>query len=300
MKRTFLILILIATTNWALIATEIEVNGLYFNVYPNTAKVIHPPGYLYKDYTGNIIIPETITYNGLTYTVDSIADYSFCPTAGNPTGITSVTMPNTITNMGVAVFRECSLLTSVTLSTSLAILPDYTFDGCAALQQLELPASVITIRRFAFGYTNYTVTVNKRFTLTCKSATPPTLITTVVGGNNAAEGLNRLGYTPGAIIKINVPNESYKTATNWSKLAPYMTVINTAVETPTESNFLIKTSDNSVKISNVYGKSIKAFDLSGRIVFETRKAQETEEFIVYNKGIYILSIDNFMKKIAIY
>ena len=46
-----------------------------------------------NEYSGNVAIPETVTYNGKTYSVTSIGDHAFyyC------TGLTEVTIPNNVT-----------------------------------------------------------------------------------------------------------------------------------------------------------------------------------------------------------
>jgi hypothetical protein len=55
-----------------------------------------------------------------------------------------------------------------------------------------------------------------------------------------------------------------------------------------------------IKISNALGKSIIIFDISGRKIFETIKAEETEEINVNNIGVFIISIDNFKRKVIVY
>ncbi len=54
--------------------------------------------------TGDVVIPETVTYSGKTYTVTELADdvFNYCDY-----GLTSVCLPATITNMGYNAFEEC-------------------------------------------------------------------------------------------------------------------------------------------------------------------------------------------------
>lgn len=52
------------------------------------------PYYSYSDrYSGNVIIPDSVTYNGTTYAVTSIGDGAFRACSD----LTSVTIPNTVT-----------------------------------------------------------------------------------------------------------------------------------------------------------------------------------------------------------
>ena len=62
-----------------------------------------------NEYTGNVVIPESVTYNGSTYSVTSIDRYAF----HECTGLTSVTIPNSVTSIGDDAFRGCSGLQKV-------------------------------------------------------------------------------------------------------------------------------------------------------------------------------------------
>ena len=61
------------------------------------------------EYSGNIVIPESVLYGGQTYKVTSIGSCAFY----DCTGVTSVTIPNSVTSIGTMAFAGCSSLTSI-------------------------------------------------------------------------------------------------------------------------------------------------------------------------------------------
>ncbi|MCD8288332.1 MAG: leucine-rich repeat protein [Prevotella sp.] len=110
----------------------------------------------YYSYSGDVTIPETVTYEGATYTVDAIGDHAFyyC------TGLTSVEMPSSVTSIGAYAFYYCSALTSITIidkvtnieSYASGAIGDCAFRNCGALTSVEIPSSVTSIGDQAFYY----------------------------------------------------------------------------------------------------------------------------------------------------
>ena len=56
-----------------------------------------------NEYTGNVVIPESVDYNGNTYPVTSINSRAFYDCGG----LTSVTIPNSVTYIGTGAFYSC-------------------------------------------------------------------------------------------------------------------------------------------------------------------------------------------------
>ena len=76
-------------------------------------------------------------------------------------GLTSVTIPNSVTSIGLTAFRDCTGLTSVTIPNSVTSIGDYAFAYCSGLTSVTIPNSVTTIGNSAFrvctGLTSVTV-----------------------------------------------------------------------------------------------------------------------------------------------
>lgn len=99
-----------------------------------------------NEYAGDIVIPSSVEYNGITYRVTSIGDNAFF----NCSGLTSVTIPNSITSVGNGAFRGCSGLTSVTIPNSVTSIGKSAFLGCSALTSMSIGEGVTSIRAYAF------------------------------------------------------------------------------------------------------------------------------------------------------
>ena len=56
-----------------------------------------------NEYSGSLIIPELVTYNGRTYSVTSIGIEAFY----HCSGLTSITIPNSVTSIGNYAFSHC-------------------------------------------------------------------------------------------------------------------------------------------------------------------------------------------------
>ena len=145
MKKQLLILVLIMLP-LVVSAETVEINGVYYNLITdgNVAEVI--PNH--NEYTGNIVIPESVNYNNVTYSVTSIGSGAFatCP------GLISITIPNSVTSIGIAAFSGCSGLTSIIIPNSVTIINSGTFRYCSALTSITIPNNVTSIGDNAFGY----------------------------------------------------------------------------------------------------------------------------------------------------
>ena len=145
-------------------AHDFGVDGIYYNIasssVPYTVEVTYCGEiyYSYSDeYRGTVTIPETVTYDGRTYSVTNIGDDAFrgCSV------LTSVTIPNSVTSIGSCAFQDCSGLTSVIIPNSVTSIGGSAFYGCSGLTSVTIPESVTSIGYGAFrkcsGLTSVTI-----------------------------------------------------------------------------------------------------------------------------------------------
>ena len=85
------------------------------------------------NYSGSVIVPETVTVSGTSYSVTSVDAFAF----SDCTELTSVTLPSSITVIGWGAFSGCSNLKNVTLGTNVSLIAPEAFSGCAALGTIK-------------------------------------------------------------------------------------------------------------------------------------------------------------------
>ena len=125
LKHLFTALLLLCAT--AATAYDFYVGGIHYNITSSTDKTVAVT-YGSTDYSnanycrGNVVIPESVTYNGITYRVTSIGSYAFIHCSYT----TSVTIPNSVTSIGEHAFYDCAL-TSITIPSSVTSIGSYAF-----------------------------------------------------------------------------------------------------------------------------------------------------------------------------
>ena len=196
--KKFYLLFLMALLPLVVSAHEfIEVNGINYCLNRETKTVIVVckfNGY----YTGEIVIPQTVTIENILWKVTSIGKEAF----EDCTSLTSIVVengntkydsrdncnaiietatntliysckntviPNSVTSIGENAFSNCTGLTSITIPNSVISIGNFAFNGCTGLTSVTIGNSVTTIGDYAFWYCTDLASI------TSLATTPPTI-----------------------------------------------------------------------------------------------------------------------------
>ena len=188
-KRFFTLLLAVAASVGTMFAEMVIIGDLYYNLDATnqTAEVARN-----SSASGDIIIPASVTYNEITYSVTSIGKNAFY----RCTGLTSVTITYSVISIGDYAFRDCSGLTSVTIPNSVTSIGDYAFQSCSGLTgELIIPNSVTSIGEWAFqscsGLTSVTIpnsvtSIGSQAFQSCSGLTSVTIPNSVTSIGNLA------------------------------------------------------------------------------------------------------------------
>ena len=111
--KKFFTLFLTLMTSVMLWAYDFQSGDLYYNITSNVAPyTVEVTSGI--DYSGDITIPSSVTYNGITYAVTRIGSAAF----QDCFSLTSVIIPNSVTSIESQAFYYCSSLTSITIPNS--------------------------------------------------------------------------------------------------------------------------------------------------------------------------------------
>ena len=155
MKKTYLIRSVVLTaflifSHIIASAFDFAVDGIYYNITSTTdltLEVTYKSTY-YNSYSGDVTIPETVTYNSTTYSVNGIGYKAFY----DCTSLTSITIPDAVESIGDDAFYNCSSLPSITIPDTVTSIGMSAFRGCTGLTSIIIPDAVTSVRHGTFHY----------------------------------------------------------------------------------------------------------------------------------------------------
>ena len=203
MKKIFrfsillLALILPATA----LAYDFEVDGIYYNINGNEVTVTNNGSV----YSGSVVIPATVTYDGTTYRVTAIGSSAF----SGCRGLTSIVIPNSVTKIGNFAFYSCTRLTSIVIPNSVTSISNEAFYECTGLTSIDIANSVTSIgdKAFSFCYGLTSIIIpNSVTSIGSEAFVSCNRLTSIVIPNSVTEIGNEAFFSCLGLTSIVIPN----------------------------------------------------------------------------------------------
>lgn len=176
MKQTSIIFLLTTLLSMAganAFAYDEQIDGIYYEFSGNNAIVTYYSKNASANraaYYGTITIPESITYNEMTYSVTGIGEDAFAGCKD----LESVTIPNSVMSIGSWAFTGCTSLTSLSIPNSVTSIGSCAFSECNGLTSIAIGNSVTNIGSGAFyGCHLASVTINSNAIMSKNSDNKP-------------------------------------------------------------------------------------------------------------------------------
>ena len=140
----FVVMMIMTTSS---VSAEV-IDGLCYDLNSDTKTATLIPRIDNEKYSGDVIIPEKVKGNdGEEYVVTEIGPNCF----EDCSGLTSISIPSSVTLLGEGCFWDCSGLTSITIPSSVTRLGIYCFSGCSGLTSITIPSSVTSLYESCFA-----------------------------------------------------------------------------------------------------------------------------------------------------
>lgn len=161
MKNKILFVVFLLMASVSARAYDFEKDGLYYNILNNSPYTVEITRQ-YKSYDwrsednySNLTsanIPETVLYDGKSYSVIGIGEEAF----DGSKNLSSVIIPESVLSIGDWAFFNCEALSSISISKSVKSIGKYAFGNCCSLTSIDIPNSVTSIGLYAFSNSGLT------------------------------------------------------------------------------------------------------------------------------------------------
>ena len=122
-----------------------EVDGIAYHITSSTDMTVEVISKSEK-YSGDVVIPESIQYNGKEYSVTGIGKMAFYKNSG----LTSISLSNSIITIGDQAFEYCSSLSSIIIPDNVSSIGSFAFGECNNLTSVNIGKSVSSISSTTF------------------------------------------------------------------------------------------------------------------------------------------------------
>lgn len=223
LKETFAVLLLVCATS--VVAQDFEAGGLKYRILSQEDKTVEVARPTNWQTIINVTIPESVSNNGVAYSVESIGNGAFaaCPQlyiveignniksigerAFQRSGIYQIKIPDSVTTLGAGAFNDCQRLMGIEIGSAVQNIGEGTFSYCTNLQVVHIGRSVQSIGNEAFAYCSNlqkisigrsVKTLGDYVFLECNKVNSVINLT----------DLDLSGYFPAGCYYVNVPNGS--------------------------------------------------------------------------------------------
>lgn len=130
------------------LALEFEHEGIFYVTIDDTNDVMTKPGtndISSHNVSGDVVIPATVNYNGITYDVVKIGEKSF-----GSSYIKTISLPESVNEIDRCAFMNSRKLISIKLPNGITTISSNSFADCVSLRSIEIPAKVTDLEDYAF------------------------------------------------------------------------------------------------------------------------------------------------------
>ena len=150
--KTLLITIAVLLYSTTVSAHDFEVDGIYYNITSDSEMTVEVTSNSSTVYSGDVVIPANVVYNGSSYDVTSIGNGAF----SGCTGLTNITIPNSVASIRYEAFSGCTSLTDITIPSSVTTLGDGVltkiFPECTNLVTVTIESQSVALMKSISDY----------------------------------------------------------------------------------------------------------------------------------------------------
>jgi hypothetical protein len=150
MKKLFTFLLALVASVSTTFAHDATIGNIYYLLDSDykTATVTYRGEYYddyNKEYSGSVVIPSSVTYNGTTYRVTSIGKkaFAFCYP------LTSITILDSVKSIGWNAFLDCVPLKEICIPNSVTSIGSHAFFGCESLTTITFQGTIAQWKEIA-------------------------------------------------------------------------------------------------------------------------------------------------------